>query len=107
MKNFSTRLKYAEKKIKERYFSMMNIKYKTIDGVNKILQQIKRKIEKKFPRKQSDYYDQMNCMRQSNTLHFEEDPSSKSAEKYSFYIAWSFTFDEIFSNNTSKVKKYI
>ena len=30
-KNFSTRLPYANKKIREIHFSMINIKYKTIE----------------------------------------------------------------------------
>ena len=47
--------------------------------INK-LQNLKGKTKLKFHQNISNYYDEMNIRRQSNTFQFEEDPLSKNVE---------------------------
>ena len=64
--NFSTRLNYANKKIREIWMNMVNTKYvSTVDMINN-LQQLEGRTKLKFYKNISDYFDNMN-------IRFDED----------------------------------
>ena len=72
-RNFSTRLNYANKKIREIWMNMVNTTYNsTQDMINKI-QQLKGNTKLKFFRNVSNSYDNMN-------IKFDEDPFAKNAQ---------------------------
>ena len=71
--NFSTRLPYANKKIREIYISLLNTDT-TEDMINK-LQTLTSKTKLKFYKNKSKYYDEMN----KRNFRFEEDPFAKNA----------------------------
>ena len=50
----------------------MNTKYKTMDDLINKLQSLKRFMKLKFYENLSDYCDQMNYVRQSNSFQFDE-----------------------------------
>ena len=71
--NFSTRLPYANKKIKEIYSSIVNTKYNSTEDVIDQLQQLKGKTKLKFYKNISKYYDNMN-------IRMDEDTFAKNAQ---------------------------
>ena len=73
-RNFSTRLPYANKKIREIYISMANTN-STEDMIDK-LQSLKGKTKLKFYKNISNYYDEMNI----KNFRYDEDPFAKNAE---------------------------
>ena len=79
------------------YFCMVHVKYKTI---NDLINQFKRKDKLNFQETISDYYDQMNQLKQSNASLIQEDPSSKGAQAFKIIIiiafnnAWVNVFDD-------------
>ena len=77
---FSARLPYANTKIREIYYSMVNATYNSTEDMNNKLQSLKGKTKLKLYANISNYYDEMNYRRQSNTFQFEEDPSSKNVQ---------------------------
>ena len=79
----STRLPYADKRMREIHYSMGNTTYdSTEDMINK-LKQLKGKTKLNFLKKISNYYDEMNNRRQSDNFQFEEDPFVKNAQSVS------------------------
>ena len=56
-KNFRTRLLYANKKIREVHFAMMNTKHKTNEEVVKKLQFSKGKTKLSYPQNLTECYD--------------------------------------------------
>ena len=71
---------YANKKIRELCYSMVNTPYNSTQDINKKLQSLKGKTKLKFYKNISNYYDEMNFRRQSGTFQFEEDPFSKNVQ---------------------------
>ena len=57
--NFSTRLNYANKKIRESLMNMVNTTYKSTKDMINNLQQLKGKTKLKFYKKISNYYNEM------------------------------------------------
>ena len=75
-RDFSTRLNYSNKKIKEIYINMVNTNYNlTEDLINK-LQQLKGKTKLKFYKNISNYYIEMK----NKKFQTKEDPFSKNVE---------------------------
>ena len=68
---------YANKKIREIYYSMANTTYNSTQEMIDKLQSLKGKTKLKSFKIISNYYDEMNFRRQSGNLEFEEDPFSK------------------------------
>ena len=77
---FSTRLTYANKKIRETYFSMVNTTDKSTQGMINKLQRLKGKTKLKSYQKLGSYYDEMKIKRQGGTFQFEEDTCSKNVQ---------------------------
>ena len=78
--DFSTRLNYANKKIREIYINMVNTNYNsTEDMVNK-LQSLKGKIKLKFYKNISNYYIEM---KNENFQTNNQDPFAKNAQGFS------------------------
>ena len=75
--SFSKRLLYANKKNGEKQFSTTNIKYKTKEEMISKLERLKGKTKLKTHQDFSNFYDDMNHIRQSANLFFEEDFSGK------------------------------
>ena len=71
--NFSTRLTYASKKIREISMNMVNTTYNSKDDMINKLQQLKGKTKLKFYKNISNYYDNMN-------IRMDEDPCAKTAQ---------------------------
>ena len=71
--DFSTRLNYANKKIKEIIYSLLVTKFNSTDDMIKKLQELKGKTKLKLYKNLSDYYDNM-------IIRFDEDPFSKNAQ---------------------------
>ena len=64
------------------FFSTTNTKFKTIEGLIEKLQSSGEKSKLKFHQNVSDYYDEMNYLRQINTFQLEESPLSKIGHDY-------------------------
>ena len=77
---FSTRLPYADKKIREICSSMINTTYNSTENMINKIQQLKGKTKLKFYKIISNYYEEMNIRRQSDTFQFEQDPFSKNVQ---------------------------
>ena len=75
--DFSTRLNYANKKIREIYINMVNTNYNSTEEMINKLQELKRRIKLKFYKNISDYYKEMKKKNfQSNNI----DPFSKNTQ---------------------------
>ena len=72
-RDFSTRLNYANKKIREIWMNMANTTYNSSEDMIDKLQQLKGKTKFKFHNSISKYYDIMN-------IRFYEDPFAKNAK---------------------------
>ena len=59
-RDFSTRLIYSNKKIKEIWMNMVNTTYNSTEDMNIKLQELKGKTKLKFYKNFSDYHDNMN-----------------------------------------------
>ena len=72
-RDFSTRLNYANKKIREIFIDIVNTNYNSTEEMIKKLQQLKSKTKLKFYKNISDYYIEMK------NKHFQaqEDPFAK------------------------------
>ena len=68
------------KKLRELCFLMLKFKHQTIEDIINKLQDLKEKINLHFHRKNTEYYDQRNYMRQGGYSQFEENPFAKNAE---------------------------
>ena len=70
---------YANEKIRETYYSLVNTTYNlTQDMINKLQSLMVKKLE--FYQNISNLYDEMNTRRRNGTFQFEEDVFSKSAQ---------------------------
>ena len=76
-RDFSTRLNYANKKIREIYINMVNTNYNTTQELIDKLQSLKEKTKLKFYKNLSDYYIEM---KNKNFQTHHEDPFSKNAQ---------------------------
>ena len=75
-REFSTRLNYANKKIREKFYSMVNTSNNsTEEKINK-LQSLKGKTKLKFYKNLGHFYDNMN-------IRFDQDPFAKNAQSIS------------------------
>ena len=74
--DFSTRLNYANKKIRDIYINMVNTNYNSTEDMNKKLQQLKGKTKLKFYKNISNYYVEM---KNKNFQTQDQDPFSKNA----------------------------
>ena len=78
-RGFSTRLNYANKKIKEIWMNMVNTTYNSTEDMIDKLQQLKGKIKLNFLKNLNIYYDNMN-------IRFDETPFAKNVQSFSkFY----------------------
>ena len=75
---FSTRLPYADKKIREIYYPMANTTYNTTQDMINKLQILKGKTKLNLSKNISTDYDEMNIRRQSGNFQFEDDIFSKA-----------------------------
>ena len=75
--DFSTRLNYANKKIREIYINMVNIKYNSIEDTIDKLQSLKGKSKLRFHKNISKYYTEM---KNKNYQTQDQDPFSKNAK---------------------------
>ena len=73
---FSTRLNYANKKIREIYISMVNTTYKSTEDMIIKLQELKGKTKLKFYKNKNNYYTEM---KNRNFQTQDQDPFSKNA----------------------------
>ena len=76
----STIHQYAIEKMREVYFSVRNLKYRTIEEMINQLQKLKGKTNLKLKKTIRKHYDEMNYLRQKEKLHFEDDALNKSAQ---------------------------
>ena len=76
-RDFSTRLNYANKKIREIYINMVNTKYNSIEDMINKLQQLKGKIKLKFYKNIVNYYIEM---KNKNFQTNQQDPFSRNAQ---------------------------
>ena len=74
--NFSTRLNYANKKIREIFINMVNTNYITTEDMINKLQSLKGKIKLKFYKNIGNYYQEMI----NKNFQTQQDPCSKNAE---------------------------
>ena len=74
--DFSTRLNYANKKIREIYINMVNTKYNTTEDMINKLQEIKGKTKLKIYKNISNYYIEMK----NKNFQTQQDPFSKNAQ---------------------------
>ena len=65
-RDFSTRLNYASKTIREFWTKMVNTKFNSTEDMIKKLQELKRKTKLKFHKNISKYYDNMNIRMDEN-----------------------------------------
>ena len=72
-RDFSTRLNYAIKKIKEFWMNIVSTTYYSTHEMIDKLQQLKGKTKRKLYKSISKYYDNMN-------IRFDEDPFAKNAQ---------------------------
>ena len=75
-RDFSTRLNYANKKIREIWMIMVNTKYNTLEDMINKIQQLKGETKLKFYKNISNYYDELKRIK----FQTQEDPSSKNAQ---------------------------
>ena len=75
-RDFSTRLNYANKKIKEKYINLVNTKYSSTEDMINKLQELKGKTKLKFYKNISNYYKEMK----KRNFQSQEDPFSKNAQ---------------------------
>ena len=76
-RDFSTRLNYANKKIKEIYINTVNINYNSTEDMINKLQQLKGKVKFKFYHNISKYYTEM---KNENFQTNNQDPFSRNAQ---------------------------
>ena len=77
---FSTRLPYANKKIREVFYSMVNTTYNSTEDMINKLQSLKGETKLEFYQNIINYYNEMTCKRRSNTFQFDEDRFAKNAQ---------------------------
>ena len=70
----------CKRKIGEMCFSMVKIKYETIDDKNKKFFWLRGETKLKYHKIKSDFYDQMNYMRQSNAFRVNENIFSQNSQ---------------------------
>ena len=75
--DFSTRLNYANKKIRDIYINMVNTKYNSIEDMINKLQHLKGKIKLKFYKNISNFYIEM---KNRNFQTQDQDPFSRNAQ---------------------------
>ena len=75
--DFSTRLNYATKKIREIYINMVNTNYNTTEDMIDKLKSLKGKTKLKFYKNISNYYTEM---KNKNDQTQDQDPFSKNAQ---------------------------
>ena len=75
--DFSSRLNYANKKIRETYINMVNANYTTTEDMINKLQQLKGKTKLKFFKNISNYYIEM---KNKNFQTNNQDPFSRNAQ---------------------------
>ena len=73
-RDFSTRLNYANKKIREIYINMVNTTYNSTEDMINKLQQLKGKSKLKFYKKIHNYYTEMK----NKNFQTQEDPFSRN-----------------------------
>ena len=76
-RDFSTRLNYANKKIREIYINLVNTTYNSTENMINKLQELKGKTKLKFYKNISDYYIEM---KNKNFRTNNQDPFSKNAQ---------------------------
>ena len=76
--NFSNRLPYANKKIRDIWMNMVNTKYNSTDDMINKLQQLKGKTKLKFYKNINNYYTEMK----NKNFQTEQDPFSKNAKGF-------------------------
>ena len=74
--DFSTRLNYANKKIREIYVNMVNTNFNSTEDMINKLQQLKGKIKLKFYKNINNYYIEMK----NKNFQTQQDPFSKNAQ---------------------------
>ena len=74
-RDFSTRLIYANEKMREIWMNMVNTNYNSTEDMINNLQQLKGKTNLKFYKNISNYYDNVN-------IRFDEDPFAKKSSRY-------------------------
>ena len=79
-RDFSTRINYANKKIREMFINMVNTNYNTSDDMIEKLQQLKGKTKLKFHNNISNYYIDM---KNKNFQTHHEDTFSRNAQSIS------------------------
>ena len=75
-RDFSTRIIYANKKIREIWMNMVDTKYITIEDLINKLQKLKGKTKLKFYKNINNYYTEMK----NKNFQTQEDPFSKNAQ---------------------------
>ena len=75
-RDFSTRINYANKKIREIWMNMVNTTYNSTEDMINKLEKLKGKTKLKFYKIISNYYDNMN-------IKFDEDAFNKNAQGFS------------------------
>ena len=75
--DFSTRLNYANKKIREIYINMVNTNYNSTEDMINKLQSLKGKTKLKFYKNIKKYYIEM---KNKNFQTYQQDPFSKNAQ---------------------------
>ena len=74
-RDFSTRLNYSDKKIRDIWMNMVNTTYYSTEDMNNKLQSLKGKTKLKFYKIISDYYSEMK----NKNFQTQEDPFAKNA----------------------------
>ena len=77
---FSTSLPFADKKIREIFYSMVNTLYNSTQDMIKKFQSLKGRTKLKSYQNRSSYFDEMSIRRQSGTFQIEEGPFSKNVQ---------------------------
>ena len=72
-KDFSTRLIFANKEIREKFIKMVNTKYNSTEDMINKLQELKRTTKLKFYKNISNYYNNMN-------VRSDEDPFDRNTQ---------------------------
>ena len=78
-RDFSTRLRYANKKIRDIWMNMVNTNYISTEDMNNKLQQLKRKTKLKSFKNINNYYTEMK----NKNFQTQQDPLSKNAQSIS------------------------
>ena len=73
---FSTRLPYADKRIREIWMNMVNTRYNTTEDMIDILQQLEGRTKLQFYKSLSNFYDEMKHI----NFQTQEDSFSKNAQ---------------------------